>query len=96
MQLGKRSRNYLLRLPQRFPSPLSEVYYFIMIHEDVGKISSEWKGEEIENADQADSISDTKELKPSNLIMPGDTSTTEARRKSETAHHNPHKGPENV
>lgn len=25
------------------------VYYFIMIHEDVGKISSERKGEEIEN-----------------------------------------------
>lgn len=72
------------------------VYYFILIHEDVGKISSERKGEEIENADHADSISDIKELKPSNLIMQSDTSTTEARRKSEPAHHNPHKGPKNV
>lgn len=72
------------------------VYYFIAIHEDVGKISSERKGEQIENADQADSISDIKELKPSNLIMQSDTSTTEATRKSEAAHHNPHKGPENV
>lgn len=67
------------------------VYYCIMSHEDVGKISSERKGEEIEDADQADSISDIKELKPSNLIMQSDTSTTEARRKSEAAHHNPHK-----
>lgn len=82
--------------PQRFPSPLSEVALYYWIHEDVGKISSERKGEQIQNADQADSISDTEELKPSNLIMPGDTSTTEARRKSEAAHHNPHKGPENV
>lgn len=85
-----------MRPPQHFPSPLSEVYDFIVIHEDVGKICRERKGEEIENADQADSISDTEELKPSSLIMPGDTSTTEARRKSEAAHHNPHKGPENV
>lgn len=67
-----------------------------MIHEDVGEISSERKGEEMENADQADSISDTGELNPSNLIMRSDTSTTEARRKSEAAHRNPHKGLENV
>lgn len=68
------------------------VYYSIVIHEDVGK--SLVKGEEIENADGADSISD--ELKPPNLMMQSDASTTQARSKAAAAHCDPHKGPQNV
>lgn len=83
----KRRRIFFVDTSSVFSISEVGVYYFIAIHEDVGEISSERKGEQIENADQADSISDIKELKPSNLIMQSDTSTTEATWTSEAAHH---------